>query len=120
VLYTRGEIVELVQQEAQELHALLIAIMYFASRGDPNTINGNRYGLLQIDLTQARNAGFRGPPNELLEPETNVKLGAQMIIRFGLVQFLGRDLGAQIPQIVQMERYLATEPTNGNRARIQH
>jgi hypothetical protein len=109
VLYSRHEIVELVQAEAPELRSLLIAIMYFASRGNPNEVTGNRYGLLQIDLSQAREAGFTGLPNELLAPETNVQLGAQLLIKHGLVCFCGRALAPQIPAILQLQAYLEQE-----------
>jgi len=109
--------VQLVQAEAPEIQSLLIAIMYFASKGDPNVVTGNRYGLLQIDLTQARNNGFTGEANQLLEPEINVQLGAQLLIKLGLVQFAGRDLAPQIPAILQMENFLARN-TEDNQASL--
>lgn len=107
MLHTRGEIVDLVHAEAPELQTLLISIMWFASRGDSNLISNNRYGLLQVDLTQARAAGFTDQPNALLEPEINIRLGAQLLIKHGLVVFCGRELARDIPLILQLEKILS-------------
>lgn len=110
MLYSRADIVELVQAESEELHSILIAIMWFASRGDTNLIDNDRYGLCQVELNQARTIGFTNHPNELLEPHINIRIAAQLIHKYGLLVFLGRNLAAQLPRILQLATYL-----DGNR-----
>lgn len=113
MLYTRREIVELVHAIAPDLQSLLIALMWFASHANANLVTLERYGLLQVDLTQARQAGFTGNPNELLQPETNIRIGAQLLNSLGLIQYCGRALANQIPAIVQLANFLESQ-ANGN------
>lgn len=107
MLYSRSDIVELVRQEASELQALLISIIWHASQGDPNIVSNERYGLLQIWLTHARQIGFNDHENALLDPSTNIKLGAQLISKLGILEFLGRELAPQFHAIMALERFLA-------------
>lgn len=106
MIYQRSEIVALVRQQPVELQSTLISIIWFASHSDPNLIEGNRYGLLQIDSEQVKKIGFQGEAIQLLDPELNIKLGAQLLAQVGLVEFCGRALGMEIPRIAQLANYL--------------
>ncbi|MAY85601.1 transglycosylase SLT domain-containing protein [Arenibacterium halophilum] len=45
----------------------------------PGAINRPYYGLLQILPATARSMGFRGQPNDLLDPETNLKYAVKYL-----------------------------------------
>jgi hypothetical protein len=107
VLYSRRDIVDLVQLQPEELRPLLIAIIWFFSRGQSSLIENNRYGLLQIDLNQAKSYGFDRDPNSLLEPDLNIQLGSQLLSNLGLVQFAGRTHAHQLPLIIQLANILS-------------
>lgn len=107
MLYSRHDIVDLVRQEAPELQSLLISIIWHASQGDPNIVNNERFGLLQIWLTHAKQIGFSGHENQLLDPSTNIKIGAQLISKLGILEFLGRELAPQFHSIMALERFLS-------------
>jgi hypothetical protein len=104
MIYSRHEIVELIQAQPRELHGVLTALVWFASRGDPNLVSGRRYGLLQVD-----SAKFEGKANELLNPETNIKVGAKLIQEHGLIEFCGWELGRELHRIIGLARYLDGE-----------
>lgn len=109
MLYTRGEIVQLCRDIAPDLAELLVALMWFASHAQTTLISGERYGLLQVDLVQARQAGFTGHPTELLKPDVNIQWGAQLLHSLGLIQFCGRTFASQIPAIMQLTDYLQSQ-----------
>jgi hypothetical protein len=102
MLYSRSEIMTIIRQQPIDLQPLLLAITWQLSRGQTNLIQDNRYGLLQIDLAMARAHGFTGQPNDLLEPELNVQVGCDLLLRIGLIQFLGRVFASQAPIILQL------------------
>lgn len=108
MLYTRGELVQLCRDIAPELDSLLIALIWFASRCDPNLVSTERYGLLQVDINQARASGFSGQPNELLDPKVNIQVAANLIRSRGLIEFCGRALASQLPSILKLESFLKT------------
>jgi len=64
---------------------LIGAIIWQESKGDPLAarfeprINDTSYGLMQLLLGTARSLGFAGSVPELLEPSTNIMLGAQYL-----------------------------------------
>jgi hypothetical protein len=118
MLYSRSEIVELVHQESEELHALLIALMWSASHADPNLITDTgsdhiRYGLTQIDIKQARAIGFAGEASSLLDPPTNIRIASQLLAKVGLIQFCGRELAPQLHAIMRLEEYLRQSAVSG-------
>lgn len=121
MLYSRAELVDLVRDIAPEIAELLIALCWFASHCDVNLISGERYGLLQVDLNQARSIGFQGEPNQLLDPRTNIQLAAKLIHTRGLIQYCGRTLGMQLPAIVRLEAELkqGNEPVEANQNSFQ-
>ncbi|MBJ6373585.1 lytic transglycosylase domain-containing protein [Sedimentitalea sp. CAU 1593] len=45
----------------------------------PHAVNRPYYGLLQILPATARSMGFRGKPNDLLDPETNLKYAGRYL-----------------------------------------
>jgi len=49
------------------------------STHNPAARNGPYYGLLQILPQTARNMGFQGQPNDLLDAETNLKYGVKYL-----------------------------------------
>lgn len=108
MLYTRGELVQLCRDIAPELSELLVALIWFASRCDCNLVDQDRYGLLQVDINQARAIGFSGQPNELLDPKVNIRIASQLIHSLGLIQFCGRALASQLPAILRLESELKT------------
>lgn len=116
MLYSRHEIVELVHEVCPEMQELIISLMWHASKADPNLVSVNgtneRYGLLQIDLTQARAHGFIAQPSELLDPPTNIRIGSELLSRLGLLVFAGRELAPQIPSIMSLEKFLRERRTN--------
>lgn len=116
MLYTRGEIVDLVRDIAPELDSLLVAIIWFASRCNSNLIDSDRYGLLQVDVKQARTAGFHGDANELLDPATNIRIAAGLIHTRGLIEFCGRALASQLPAILRLESELKARAVDRNEA----
>jgi hypothetical protein len=84
-------------------------MIWYFSRAQSSLITNNRYGLLQIDLDQAKTAGFQGNANELLNPELNISLGAELLIKLGIVQFAGRELSHQLPQVLQLADFLDSQ-----------
>lgn len=59
--------------------ALAQAIVRGESRFDPRARSGPNWGLTQIHLATARSMGFRGPPEGLFDPETNLGLGIRYL-----------------------------------------
>ena len=106
MLYTRRELVDLVRELAPDQAELLIALAWFASSANPNLVSADRYGLLQVDYTQARQAGFTGDASTLLDPRTNITVGVQFLTSLGLLQYCGRELASQIPAILKLESFL--------------
>lgn len=106
MIYTRRELVDLVRELAPNDAELLIALAWFASSANPNLVSSDRYGLLQVDLNQARQAGFTGDANSLLDPRTNVTVAVQLLTSLGLLQYCGRALACQIPAILKLESFL--------------
>jgi hypothetical protein len=106
MLYSRHDIVDLVHAEDPAMHALLISLIWHLSHGNQSEIANERFGLLQVPLVHARNIGFTDHPNKLLEPETNIRVGAQLIAQLGLLEYLGRDFVGQLFSIRALEEYL--------------
>lgn len=109
MLYSRSEIVQIIRKQPIDLQNLLISMIWFFSRAQSSLITNNRYGLLQIDLNQAKTAGFEGHANELLNPQLNISLGSKLIQSLGLVQFAGRELSHQLPQVIQLAEFLDSQ-----------
>ena len=109
MLYSRHDFVELVRTQPKELQSTLIAIIWYASKGNPNEQNGNRYGLLQIDLNQAKLRGYDRQPTWLLDPALNIQFGAQLLSDIGLLEFCGRELAPQLPNIMALAQFLDSE-----------
>ena len=82
-------------------------MIYLFSRGQSSLIENDRYGLLQIDLNQAKSAGFASDPNQLLEPDINIQLGTQLLSKLGLVQYAGRIFAHQLPHVIQLADFLS-------------
>lgn len=101
MIFTRHEIVELIRAQPRELHGVLTALVWFASRGDPNLVSGRRFGLLQVNADR-----FAGDQRELLDPATNIKVGAELIREHGLVEFCGRELAPELPRIIGLAKFL--------------
>ena len=56
------------------------AVILTESSGDPNAKGPtDDYGLMQITLRTAKRLGFTGTPEELLDPETNIRLGVKLL-----------------------------------------
>ena len=56
------------------------AIILTESSGNPNAKGPTGdYGLMQITLPTARRLGFTGTPEELFDPETNIRLGVKLL-----------------------------------------
>ena len=121
MLYTRGEIKELVDLVAPaEMRPLLLALVWILSRGDPNLITGaygTRLGLTQIDTRYIPGAEFGGlvgfvPGQELtaeyLDPATNLRLSAQLLARMSLIEFCGREFAHHVPAIMALANHLTT------------
>src|SRR5215475_4455817 len=106
MLYSRHDIVELVQAQPKHLQSTLLALIWFASKGSPLEANGNRYGLLQLDLNQLKFHGYQATPHDLLNPATNIELGAKLLDRIGLLELAGRNLAPQLPAIIALANYL--------------
>jgi soluble lytic murein transglycosylase-like protein len=106
MLYSRHDVVDLVHREAPELQNLLISMIWHLSRGNQNEICDERFGLLQVPLRFAREIGFQGHQNELLDPECNIQIGAQLLNKFGLLQYCGREFAHALHSILNLERYL--------------
>lgn len=102
VLYSRSEIHAIINCQPEDLRPLLLSLAWLLSRGQTNLIQDNRFGLLQIDLVLAQAHGFNRPPNDLLDPEVNVAVGANLLLQCGLIPFLGRTYAALIPTILQL------------------
>lgn len=114
MLYSRSEIVELVRAQPKELQATLISLIWFASKGNPSEQNGDRYGLLQLDTNQLKFHNLPSDPAALLDPDRNIKLGAQLLERIGLVEFAGRNLAPQLPAIISLAAWLDSEPSQSH------
>jgi soluble lytic murein transglycosylase-like protein len=61
------------------------------SRHVPAARNGPYYGLMQIHPSTARTMGYRGPPEGLLEAETNLRYGVKYLRGAWLVAGGDRD-----------------------------
>jgi soluble lytic murein transglycosylase-like protein len=61
------------------------------SRHDPAVRNGPYYGLMQIHPTTARTMGYRGRPEGLLDPATNLEYGVRYLRGAWLVAGGDRD-----------------------------
>lgn len=80
-----GETVEMrlmIQDAAEELdipEALLHRVIQRESDYRANARNGPYYGLMQILPQTARTMGFRGEPNELLDPRVNLRYAGRYL-----------------------------------------
>jgi soluble lytic murein transglycosylase-like protein len=61
------------------------------SRHVPTARNGRYYGLMQIDPRTARTMGYQGPPEGLLDAETNLRFGVKYLRGAWLVAGGDRD-----------------------------
>ena len=59
--------------------ALVHRVVIRESTHRPWARNGPYYGLMQILPATARSMGFRGQPNDLLDPETNLKYAVKYL-----------------------------------------
>lgn len=68
---------------AVNLDCLVKAMIKTESSGDPNAVNithiGASYGLMQIQLSTARDMGFKGTLLQLFKPSVNKKYGTRYI-----------------------------------------
>ena len=61
---------------------LIRAIILTESSGNPNAKGpAGDYGLMQVTLPTARHLGFLGAAEELLDPDTNIRLGTTLLAR---------------------------------------
>ena len=109
MLYNRAELVALIRQQPDELQPLLTALAWFASRGNPNSIENGRIGLCSVPLELAIANGVQITESELLEPRNNIPIAAHLIQRCGLLEFLGRELAPQFHSIMQLATWLDSE-----------
>ena len=59
---------------------IIRAIIMTESSGDPNAKGPTEdYGLMQMTLPTASRLGFSGTPEELFDPETNIRLGVKLL-----------------------------------------
>jgi soluble lytic murein transglycosylase-like protein len=58
---------------------LVQRIVIRESRHVPGARNGRYYGLMQIDPRTAQTMGFRGPPEALLDADTNLQYGVKYL-----------------------------------------
>lgn len=107
MIYTRGEIVELVRKEPEELQPILIALIWSASHCDPNLITDDtRFGLTQLHVRHANQLGFSAHPNQLLDVPLNIRMASEILQEVGLIEFLGREMANQFHAIVALAREL--------------
>lgn len=57
------------------------AVVMLESGYRPRIVHAGNYGLMQIRLGTARSMGFRGTPAQLVDPETNLRLGMRYLGR---------------------------------------
>lgn len=55
------------------------AVVRIESRYNPGARNGPNVGLTQINTLTAKSLGYGGPPNGLMEPETNLTYGLKYL-----------------------------------------
>jgi len=111
MIYSRGEIVELVRKEPIGLQSILIGIIWFCSHCDPNCVtDGRRFGLCQVDIAQAAIRGYSTHPNRLLDVPLNIRMASELLQEHGLLDYLGRDFAGQFHAIATMARYLEHAP----------
>jgi hypothetical protein len=112
MLYSRHDILDLIHAEDPNLHCLLISLIWHLSQGNPNEIVNNRFGLLMVPIIHARQIGFTAHENELLNPATNIQVGAQLISKLGLLEYLGREFVSRLFSITALETYLGMPAIN--------
>ena len=59
--------------------ALVHRIIMRESRYNPRARNGPYWGMMQLSLATARGAGYRGAPAGLLDADTNLAYGGQVL-----------------------------------------
>jgi len=77
-----GEMRALINRAAAEHGippALLHQVIQRESNYRPDARNGPYWGLMQIQPQTARTMGHRGPPEELLDPEVNLRYGGRYL-----------------------------------------
>lgn len=77
-----AEISRLIARYAREYDVpedLVHRIVVRESRYNPAARNGPYLGLMQIHPQTARTMGHRGPPEELLDPEVNLRFGVRYL-----------------------------------------
>jgi soluble lytic murein transglycosylase-like protein len=57
------------------------AVVTLESGYRPRIVHAGNYGLMQVRLSTARSMGFRGTPAQLVEPDTNLRLGMRYLGR---------------------------------------
>ena len=70
---------------------LVQRIVLRESAHNPRARNGSYYGLMQLDPRTAHTMGFNGPPDNLLDPDTNLKYGVRYLRGAWLVSDGDRD-----------------------------
>lgn len=75
--------------------SLVHRVVQRESRYRPGARNGRYYGLMQIDPRTARTMGHRGPPEELLDAETNLRYAVKYLRGAWLVSDGSQDRAVQ-------------------------
>jgi hypothetical protein len=132
MLYSRPELLSLTIDRSVEAGidpALASAVVHVLSSWLPSQINHSpsdifpgldldfaeqagqqsTFGLFQFTGMQARNVGYKGLFNDLLEPQTNIEMGIGILrdslrvtpkLETGLIVYLGRGRALQTSQIL--------------------
>ena len=119
MLLSRADIRDLVNSEPQDMQALLLALIWHATRGNPNVIDGTRYGIALLDLQHAQAMGFTGAPERLLDPSVSIPLASACLRKLGLVQYAGFELAPLLMPILALSReieYLRAHPSEASSA----
>ena len=75
--------------------SLVHRVVLRESHHRPNARNGRYYGLMQIDPRTARTMGYDGPPEGLLDAETNLKYAVKYLRGAWLVSDGSEDRAVQ-------------------------
>jgi hypothetical protein len=107
MLYNRHEIAELIRQQPKDIQPMLLALAWILSRGQTNLIQDGYYGLLQVNLELAKANGYNDNPMQLLDPATNVKIASDLLLKCGLLAFLGRLNASQASNAIELSKFIA-------------
>ena len=109
MLYTRSDIVDLCSELAPGQESLILSCIWHLSRGDPNCIGNQKFGLLQLSLEDARKLGCDSK-SDLFDARTNLELGIKLLNERGLLAFLGREFAGHYRSILELAGFLAATP----------